>query len=57
MGDNIGSLFYPGNMLPITRGGGGKVCRPFRDLMETGGREVVAAVLSAPVHRQRGERG
>lgn len=35
MGDNIGNLYYPGNMLPFTRGGG-KGCRPLPDLMETG---------------------
>lgn len=61
MGDNIGNLFYPGNMLPFTGGKG--LPDKGREGVQTplrpggrGGREVVPAVPSAPMHRQRGER-
>lgn len=60
MGDNIGNLFYPGNMLPFTGGKGlpaegreGVRIPPWPE--GRGGREAVAAVLSAPMRRQGGK--
>lgn len=60
MGDNIGNLFYPGNMLPFTGGkglpaGGREGVRTPPRPHGRGGREVVAAVLTAPMHRQGGK--
>lgn len=60
MGDKIGNLFYPGNMLPFIGGKG--LPAEGREGVPTpprpggrGGREVVAAVLRAPMHRHRGK--
>ncbi|KAG7241225.1 hypothetical protein INR49_025968 [Caranx melampygus] len=60
MGDKIGNLFYPGNMLPFTGGKG--LPAEGREGVRTpprpggrGGREVGAAVLGAPMHRHRGK--